>query len=42
MEYKIEVDVTVTRTYTAEADSPGHAMTLYRSGDAQLADGELL
>ena len=41
MEYKIEVDVIVTRTYTVEADSPGEAMTLYRSGDAQLAGGEL-
>ena len=42
MDYQIEVDVTVTRTYTVEADSPGHAMTLYRAGDAQLAEGELL
>ena len=41
MEYKIEVDVTVTRTYTVEADSPGEAMTLYRSGDAEMDDGEL-
>jgi len=41
MEYSIEVDVTVTRTYTVEGDSPGHAMTLYRSGDAEIADGEL-
>ena len=42
MEYQIEVDVTVTRRYAVEADSPGHAMTLYRAGDAQLDDGELL
>ena len=42
MNYSIHVDVTVCRTYTVEADSPGEAMTLYRSGDAQLADGELL
>ena len=41
MNYSIEVDVTVTRTYTVEADSPGEAMTLYRSGDAEMDDGEL-
>ena len=41
MNYSIEVDVIVTRTYTAEADSPGEAMTLYRSGDAEIAEGEL-
>ena len=41
MEYNIEVDVIVTRRYTVEADSPGHAMTLYRSGDAEMDDGEL-
>ena len=42
MDYQIEVDVIVTRTYTVEGDSPGHAMTLYRAGDAQLDEGELL
>jgi hypothetical protein len=31
----------VTRRYTAEADSPGDAMTIYRSGDAEMDDGEL-
>jgi hypothetical protein len=41
MEYKIEVDVIVTRSYTVQADSPGEAMTLYRSSDAELADGEM-
>jgi hypothetical protein len=41
MNYSIEVDVTVTRTYTVEADSPGEAMTRYRSGDAEMDDGEL-
>ena len=41
MDYQIEVDVTVTRSYTVQADSPGHAMSLYRSGDAEMDDGEL-
>ena len=41
MNYSIKVDVIVTRTYTVEADSPGEAMTLYRSGDAEMDEGEL-
>ena len=41
MEYTIEVDVLVTRTYTVEADSPGDALAIYRDGDADICDGDL-
>jgi hypothetical protein len=41
MEYTIEVEVTVARCYTVEADNPEEAMTKYHAGDAQLGEGEL-
>ena len=41
MEYTIEVDVLVTRTYVVEADCPGDALAIYRDGDAEPEDGEL-
>ena len=36
MEYHIEVDVIVTRTYVVEAGSAKHAMLKYRAGDAEI------
>jgi hypothetical protein len=36
MEYRIEVDVIVTRTYVVEADSAEKAMAKYKSGDAEI------
>ena len=36
MDYIIEVDVIVTRTYVVEANSPEEALALYRAGDAEI------
>jgi hypothetical protein len=36
MEYHIEVDVIVTRTYVVEALTARHAMLLYHSGGAEI------
>jgi hypothetical protein len=36
MEYIIQVDVLVTRSYVVEANCPGDAMAIYRAGDAEI------
>ena len=40
MEYTIEVDVLVCRTYTVEADCPGDALAIYRAGDAEMNEDD--
>ena len=40
MEYSIEVDVLVSRTYRAEADCPGDALVIYRAGDAEMEEDD--
>jgi hypothetical protein len=37
-EYRIEVDVIVTRIYVVNAKSPLEAMAAYRAGDAVIDD----